>query len=45
MEYEICSQCNGSGEGQYDGEVCPICHGDGELPIYDDEDEDYDDEL
>ena len=45
MEYEICSQCNGSGEGQYDGSTCPVCNGDGEVPVYNDDDVEGDDEL
>ena len=30
-ENEICSACNGSGEGMYDGARCPYCHGCGTL--------------
>lgn len=26
----ICDACSGSGEGQYDGSVCPVCKGLGE---------------
>ena len=26
----ICEACSGSGEGQYDGSVCPVCKGLGE---------------
>ena len=26
----ICDACSGSGEGQYDGSVCPVCKGMGE---------------
>ena len=44
MEYEICIQCNGSGEGQYDGTTCSSCKGSGEVPAYEDEAEDYEDE-
>ena len=29
-EYGICSACNGSGEGQFDGTTCPSCKGKGE---------------
>ena len=25
----ICSNCNGSGEGQHDGTRCPVCRGRG----------------
>jgi RecJ-like exonuclease len=25
----ICSRCNGSGEGMYDGTTCPACGGSG----------------
>lgn len=28
-EPEICGQCNGSGEGMYDGSRCSRCHGTG----------------
>ena len=28
----ICSGCNGSGEGMYDGSRCYKCHGTGEEP-------------
>jgi DnaJ-class molecular chaperone len=24
---DICPDCNGSGEGQYDGTTCPTCKG------------------
>ncbi len=33
----ICSQCNGSGEGQYDGSTCYTCHGSG--VVYEEEEE------
>ena len=26
---EICAQCNGSGEGMYDGSICSSCKGSG----------------
>jgi len=26
---ELCTQCNGSGEGMYDGTRCTTCHGRG----------------
>jgi hypothetical protein len=29
-DYDICSACNGSGEGMYDGSTCYKCHGSGE---------------
>ena len=29
-DYDICSACNGSGEGMYDGSTCFKCHGSGE---------------
>ena len=29
-ELGICDTCSGSGEGQYDGSVCPVCKGMGE---------------
>ena len=28
-EHDICPQCNGSGEGMYDGSICHACHGSG----------------
>ena len=28
-EHNICSSCNGSGEGMYDGTRCAYCHGRG----------------
>lgn len=38
-EDDICSACNGSGEGMYDGSTCYKCHGHGhERP---ERDEDY----
>ena len=30
-EPEICVNCNGSGEGQYEGTKCWNCHGKGEV--------------
>jgi len=27
----LCSHCNGSGEGMYDGSSCRVCHGSGEV--------------
>jgi len=27
---ELCDNCSGSGEGQYDGSTCIICKGSGE---------------
>ena len=29
MEESICPQCNGSGEGMYDGTICRLCKGTG----------------
>ena len=29
MEEDICPQCNGSGEGMYDGSRCSSCKGTG----------------
>ena len=31
-EDEICSACNGSGEGMWDGSTCYKCHGCGQEP-------------
>ena len=36
----ICPQCNGSGEGMYDGSKCHACHGSG-VERYDSGKEDY----
>lgn len=30
-EHGICTTCNGSGEGMYDGSTCPCCKGKGEI--------------
>jgi RecJ-like exonuclease len=30
-EMLICSSCNGSGEGRYEGETCTACGGSGEI--------------
>lgn len=30
----LCSVCNGSGEGQYDGSTCHSCHGKGTQKEY-----------
>jgi len=30
-DWGICSNCDGSGEGQYDGTICFRCHGSGEI--------------
>lgn len=39
-EDEICSACNGSGEGMYDGSRCYKCKGTGNEPV-EIEDDDY----
>jgi hypothetical protein len=31
FETELCSACNGSGEGQYEGSSCDTCGGRGEV--------------
>jgi len=31
IEYVICRDCNGSGEGRFDGSVCHRCRGQGEV--------------
>ena len=43
----LCSSCNGSGEGSYDGSTCSICGGSGEAPYYgkNDDYEPTDDEI
>ena len=45
--FDICPVCNGSGEAQYHGEKCRLCHGTGEvLDEYGDfEDGEEDDEV
>lgn len=30
-EPELCSACNGSGEGRYEGSNCSVCNGKGEV--------------
>lgn len=30
LEEGICQTCSGSGEGQFDGLICPVCKGEGE---------------
>lgn len=40
-DYNICGECNGSGEGMTDGSSCPICGGSGEIHEDDDDDEDW----
>jgi hypothetical protein len=37
-DYEDCSWCSGSGEGQYDGSTCSHCHGSGVEPASDNDD-------
>lgn len=37
-EDEICSGCNGSGEGMHDGSSCYKCHGSGVEPVEKDDD-------
>lgn len=32
-ESVICSDCNGSGEGMYDGSRCSTCRGSGEVEV------------
>ena len=39
---EICSACNGSGEGHYDGSICTSCGGSGAEPVSSDDDPDGD---
>ena len=35
---ELCSSCNGTGEGSYDGATCTVCGGSGEMSYDDDGD-------
>ena len=35
----ICNNCNGSGEGMYDGSVCQSCKGMGEVSERDEDDD------
>lgn len=41
-ESEICSACNGSGEGAYDGSCCMVCGGSGEVEV---EEVEHDEDL
>lgn len=38
--YEWCDQCDGSGEGMWDGSQCGECRGTGELPMRKQDDHD-----
>jgi len=31
--HELCTHCNGSGEGSYDGSRCPVCGGWGQMSV------------
>ena len=31
FEHDMCSACNGTGEGQYDGSTCQTCKGKSEI--------------
>lgn len=44
-EPELCTACNGSGEGQYDGTRCPYCKGSGTLRFEEEEEDRRDYEL
>lgn len=33
IEWETCSACDGSGEGQYEGVRCSRCNGRGSVPV------------
>lgn len=39
-EFGLCSQCNGTGEGQYDGSRCGVCKGSGVIDNREKEDPD-----
>jgi len=40
MTYEeICPACAGSGEGNYDGSICTLCHGEGVILVEEQEDD------
>lgn len=41
-DQELCPDCNGSGEGQYENTRCRRCHGRGTLQALPDEDDDLD---
>jgi len=41
---DLCTNCNGSGEGMYDGSTCYVCKGHGTIIVNDDE-QDIDDEY
>lgn len=44
QEFDICPECNGSGEGWHDGSVCRHCRGEGEVPVEASDDDEEDDE-
>ena len=49
-EPELCTACNGSGEGMYDGTKCSYCGGRGTISLHEDdhdyeEDDDREDEV
>jgi DnaJ-class molecular chaperone len=33
IEWQICSRCNGCGEGNYEGTICRTCRGRGEVQV------------
>ena len=39
--FGYCAACNGSGEGRYDGAICPSCKGRGEINFNDEDDQEY----
>ena len=41
-EDDVCSWCNGCGEGDYDGAACRKCHGTGVEPVEQETDDCYD---
>jgi len=45
MIEQLCSNCNGSGEGMYDGTTCHVCKGHGTILVDDDEQESDDESL
>ena len=45
MTEQLCSNCNGSGEGMYDGTICHVCKGHGTILVDDDGQESDDESL
>lgn len=44
IENELCTTCNGSGEGMYEGSRCSSCGGGGEARRYNNDDYEYEEQ-